>query len=147
MRNALRILTLAAGAALVALAWSASAAEATSPGLTWVTRPDGLNCPSSASFGFADITCAATGSMADYSSVLVEVDSTTPVYFCGSNASADGGVNRTNASTSCVKRCSSSASCPGGASFVVDVKRQGGGKCISGAAADGGVITRVQCLR
>jgi hypothetical protein len=146
MRSVLRILMMAAGAALVAVLWSAGSAEAVSPGMKWTTRPNGLNCPSSASFGFSDITCGADG-LGDYSAVLVEVDSTTPVYFCGSNASNDGGVNRTNASTSCVKRCSSSASCPGGASFVVDVKRQGGGKCISDAAADGGVITRVQCLR
>ena len=134
---------------LVAVVWSAwgeGEANAVGPGVTWTTRPDGLNCPSATSFGFTDITCGSDG-LGDYSAVLLEVDSTTPVYFCGNNASADGGVNRGNADESCVKRCTSAASCPGGASFTVDVKRQGGGKCISAAAADGGVIVRTQCLR
>lgn len=144
----MRAFLVLAGALLACLVlWQANDADAVDPGLRWVTRPDGLNCPSATSFGFADITCQAAGDMADYSSVLVEVDSTTPVYFCGNNAAADGGVNRSNADESCVKRCTSAASCPGGASFTVDVKRMGGGKCISAAAADGGVIVRTQCLR
>jgi hypothetical protein len=125
-------------------------ANAVSPGLRWITRAGGLNCPSATNLSPADIECVATGDLADYSAVLLEVDSATPVYFCGNNTTLaldGGGVTPANVATSCVKRCTDSAECPGGASFVIEVKKQGGGKCWSGAAADGGVVTRVQCLR
>lgn len=135
------------GAAIVAAFGMQSTSHADPPGNVWVTRPGGLNCPSATSFGFVDIECAAGKPLAGFKEVLIEVPGSTPVYVCGENAANDGGVNRGNYTTSCSARCSDATACPRGATFNVNVVQDGTGKCISGAAADAGVITVVHCLR
>lgn len=142
------ILACVAGAALVAAFGLDNGTHAQSaPANAWVTRPDGLNCPSLTSHGFEAIRCAATGEDAVFSTIEVEVPGSTPVYLCGSNASNDGGVNRSNVTTSCTKRCSDATACPLGGTWALDVRQGGTGKCISGAAADAGVVMVVNCLR
>lgn len=142
------ILACLAGAAMVAAFGLERGTHAQSqPANVWITRPGGLNCPSVTSHGFEPITCATTGDNAVFSTVEVEVNSATPVYLCGANAANDGGVNRSNVTTSCSKRCTDSAACPQGSTWSIDVRQSGTGRCISGAAADAGVITVVNCLR
>jgi hypothetical protein len=135
------------GAAVVGVTLFGKGTHAQAPGNAWITRPDGLNCPSLTSHGFETITCASTGENSVFSTVEIEVPGSTPVYLCGANAANDGGVNRGNAATSCPKRCSDATACPQGSTFTVDVRQSGTGKCISGAAADAGVVTVVNCLR
>lgn len=148
--RSMRAFAVLACACVLALAVYQSNAEAVNPGNSWFTKPGGINCPSLTNLPAAELKAVDGPLTGDFSELSLEVESATPVYFCGENLDQngwDGGINAANAEASCPKRCSDSTECPKGSTYGVGVKRTGTGYCWSEAAADGGVLVKATFLR
>lgn len=142
MRSFALALLTTAGA--VALLWLMSPGDAGAlpAGSDLVSVSGGVTCPP------LNLPAAPIRVGSGYASVDCEVEGTTAVYFCGSNA-MDGGVLGSAAAASCLTRCSDTSNCKlGGGILTVDVNQRAASlTCWSAGTNDAGVKAKCMGLR